>query len=65
MVSSILFLILVIIIVLFWGYIIVLIANAEANGFSLARSFVASILQLLIVFGAIVYTPILLGVMFQ
>lgn len=62
-VSSILLLTLVTIIALLWGYIIVLIANAEANGFSLARSFVASILQLLIVFSVIVYIPILIGVM--
>ncbi len=62
MVSSILLLTLVTIITLLWGYIIVLIANAEANGFSLARSFIASILQLLIVFSVIVYIPVLLGV---
>ncbi len=62
MVSSILLLTLVTIIALLWGYIIVLIANAEANGFSLARSFIASILQLFMVFSVIVYIPVLLGV---
>ncbi len=64
MITSILILVLVVALALIWGYIIVLMGNAIANDFSIAKSFLASILQLLIVFGVIFYILVMLGVVF-